>query len=82
MNRFNGSAPVAPIYELGDTECHTWFERDRQCVELRSKFDDSTIVEFWDEDVSQAVEDGFLNPRDYHGSAYEYAVDCGIIARA
>lgn len=48
----------------------------------RAKLDDSTIVEFWDEDVSQAVEDGFLNPRDYHGSAYEYAVDCGIIAKA
>lgn len=82
MNRFNGSAPVAPIYAFEDTECQTWFERDRACVELRSKLDDATIIEWIDDDVLQAVEDGFLNPRDYHGSAYDYAADIGIIARA
>lgn len=82
MDRFTGSSPVAPVFEFADTECNTWFERDRQHVELRSKLDDETIIEFWDEDVSEAIEDGFLNPRDYHGSIFAYAVECGIIYEA
>ena len=45
MNRFNGAAPAVPCYQLEDTEIHTWFERDRQCVELRSRLDDETILE-------------------------------------
>jgi hypothetical protein len=64
---------------IDDTELHTWFERDRAHVELRNKLDDSTIVEWWDGDVAEAVEDGSLNPRDYHSSAYEYAEVCGLL---
>jgi hypothetical protein len=64
---------------IDDTELLTWFERDRAHVELRNKLDDSTIVEWWDEDVSEAVEDGSLNPRHYHSSAYEYAEVCGLL---
>ena len=48
-------------------------------MELRNKLDDSTIVEWWDEDLSEAVEDGSCNPRDYHSSAYEYAEVCGLL---
>src|SRR6266403_3850826 len=54
---------------IDSTELHTWFERDRAHVELRSKLDDNTIVEWWDESVGEAIEDGFLNPKDYHSSA-------------
>lgn len=61
------------------TEIHTWFERDRAHVELRSKLTDQTIVEWWDEAVNQAVEDGFLNPKDWHTSAYEYAKGRGML---
>lgn len=61
------------------TEIETWFERDRQHVELRWADDGETIMEWWDEDVTQAVEDGFLDPRDYHGSALEYAHDLGVL---
>ena len=64
---------------IGDTELLTWFERDRAHVELRNKLDDSTIVEWWDEDLSEAVEDGSLKPRDYNSSAYEYAEVCGLL---
>ena len=64
---------------IGDTELLTWFERDRAHVELRNKLDDSTLVEWWDEDLSEAVEDGSLNPRDYHSSPYEYADVCGLL---
>ena len=79
MDRFNGASPAVPCYQLEDTEIHTWFERDRQHVELRSRLDDETILELWDDDVSQAVEDGFLNPRDWHRSAYEYALHLHVI---
>jgi hypothetical protein len=61
------------------TTIETWFERDRQHVELRDSRNDSTIVEWWDEAVTEAVEDGFLNPRDWHGSAYEYASERGML---
>jgi hypothetical protein len=39
--------------------------------------DGTTIIEWWDDDVHGAVEDGFLNPRDWHGSAVEYANQMG-----
>jgi hypothetical protein len=64
---------------IDDTELLTWFERDRAHVELRNTLDDSTIVEWWDEDVAGAIEDGALNPRDYHSTAHEYADVCGML---
>ncbi|MEQ1936097.1 MAG: hypothetical protein ABL962_19760 [Fimbriimonadaceae bacterium] len=66
------------IYTTLNTTIHTWFERDRQHVELRRATDSKTIAEWWDEDVTQAVEDGFLNPKNYHRSAVEYANDMGF----
>ena len=47
-----------------DTELLVWFERDRAHVELRNKLDDSTVVEWWDGDVAEAIEDGSLDPRN------------------
>jgi len=64
---------------IDETELLTWFERDRAHVELRNKLDDSTIVEWWDEDVAEAIEDVSLNPRDYHSTAYGYAEVCGML---
>lgn len=61
------------------TEIHTWFERDRQRVELRDAETDETIIEWWDESVSEAVEDGFLDPSDWHGSALECAESYGLL---
>lgn len=62
------------------TECNTWFERDRAWVELRDADTGQTIIEWWDDDVTAAVEDGFLDPRDWQGSAEEYARSMGILA--
>lgn len=62
-----------------ETELNTWFERDRSHVELRDSLTDQTIVEFWDSAVTEAIEDGFLNPRDYHTSAFEYAESFGLL---
>lgn len=56
----------------------TWFERDRAHVDLQDA-NDETIIEWWDEDVEQAIEDGFLDPRDYYGSAVQYAEEMGLL---
>jgi len=63
----------------GNTELLIWFERDRAHVELRNKLDDSTIVEWWDGDVLEAIEDGSLDPRQFHSTAYDYADVCGLL---
>lgn len=69
-----------------NTAVETWFERDRRYVGLYPKDDEgkpdtnkNAIVEWWDDDVDQAIEDGFLNPRDWHGSALGYARHIGVI---
>ena len=80
MDRFKGSAPVAPSYSIDALELHTWFERDRSCVELRAKDTDETVFELWDEDCQQAFEDGFLDMRDLKQSAFDYAQHLGLIA--
>ena len=69
---------MAKKLTIGDTELDTWFERDRSHVDLRHKDTGETIIEWWDDAVSQAVEDGFLDPRNYHGSAFEYAKSMGL----
>src|SRR5262245_273194 len=66
-------------YSIGDTDLQTWFERDRAHVELRDRETERTLLEFWDEDVGQLIEDGFLDRRDLHGSMYKYAVYLGVI---
>jgi predicted nucleotidyltransferase len=73
MDRFQGSAPIVCPYSLEDLELHTWFERDRKHVELRDPVTQETIIEFWDEDVDQLVEDGFLDPKDWKWSLFQYA---------
>ena len=80
MNRFSGSAPVARSYKLEDLELHTWFERDRALVELRDKKTDETVFEVWDDDCRGLIEDGFLDPRDFKQSAFDYAQSLELIA--
>ena len=56
----------------------TQFERDRASVILYDS-KDNEIMEWWDEEVNQAIEDGFLEPRDYLNSAIDYAKYLGVI---
>ena len=60
-----------------------WFERDRAHVALYFGPDgdanDTLIIEWWDEAVAEAVEDGFLSPRDWLGSALDYARSLGMV---
>ena len=80
------------MIDFKSTELHTWFERDRAHVELRNTDTDETIVEWWDEDVAQAVEDGFLPARAFimgklrrpdllHKAAFEYAAERGLLGK-
>jgi len=56
-----------------NTSLQTWFERDRSMVALSDASTGRVVLEAWDEDVDALVEDGFLDPRDWHCSALEYA---------
>jgi hypothetical protein len=79
------------ILPFEQTYLETWFERDRAHVALMDLRDESTtLVEWWDEDVWQAIEDGFLSDkgfvlgrmlrtRELHESAYEYAQTHGML---
>jgi hypothetical protein len=68
---------------IDNTVLDTWFERDRASVILYLKDEDGdpgeTIIEFWDGAVQEAIDDGFLNPRDFHRSAFEYAEQMGLL---
>lgn len=70
-----------PELSLSDTRLSTWEERDRAHVELINAKNDATIIEWWDDQVGEAIQDGFLNPRKMHESAYDYAVHIGLIRR-
>jgi hypothetical protein len=78
----SGEVKEAKKVAFEDTEIETWFERDRKHVELRYKDAGETIMEWWDEAVAEAVEDGFLDPKNYHQSAYNYAISLGKIEEA
>ena len=73
MNRFNGSAPT------GNYIVEKWFERDRMMIVLSDAYTGDTILEFWDEDVAEMVEDGFIDPRNIDQSVIDYALHLGLI---
>ena len=62
-----------------NTRIDTWFERDRQYVGLIDHDTDQAILEFWDEDVTQAIEDGFINVNRLHLSMRDYAIELGLL---
>jgi hypothetical protein len=68
-------------------ECSVWFERDRKNVSLTDLLDGREIFSLWDDDVDQAIEDGFLSvplvPRatekQWLPHALGYARDAGYL---
>lgn len=68
---------------LEDTVIGEWHERDRNSLVLYLKDEDGEagepIIEFWDEDYVQAVDDGFIDPRNPHESVFGYASDMGLL---
>lgn len=63
-----------------DVEVNTWFERDR--ANVRVDVDGNTVADWWDDDVHELVQDGFLNPKDYEGSAIEYLKHLGVLSES
>ena len=55
-----------------------WEERDRLHIALEDA-NGVTIIEWWDDEARDAIEDGFLKPRDLLGSATEYAQHMGML---
>ena len=80
----------APIPPARDFDLHTWFERDRAHVELRHSTTETTVVEWRDDAVGEAIQDGYLDskafvmgrllhPERLKASVYQYAVDHGML---
>lgn len=67
------------MWTRDNTSLQTWFERDRGLVALSDACTGEVVLEARDEDVDALVEDGFLDPRDWHGSAVEYANTLGLV---
>lgn len=67
------------VGDIDDFYVDKWFERDRAYVALVHERTGKRVLEFWDEDVNDIVDSGFLDPRDWHGSMFEYAKYLGII---
>lgn len=64
-----GPEPVT----LDNTTVLTWFERDRAHVRLTDKeTEQKDILEYWDDDVRELVEAGFLDPKNWHKSMVDY----------
>ena len=63
-----------------DIRVDTWFERDRASVVVYQ--DGKEVAEWWDDDVRQMVEDGFLDPKDWKGSAIRYCEEMGLLHNA
>lgn len=73
-------------FDDSNTALETWFERDRKYVGLYPVNDEggpdtnaSPIIEWKDEDVDEAIESGYLDPRDLHASALSAAKEFGLI---
>lgn len=57
------------------TELVRWRKGNRSHVALRTAGSHKTIVSWWDEHVTAAIEAGDLEVSDMHTSAYKYAAD-------
>jgi len=68
-------------WHTNNTECSTWFERDRAMVRLTDTRGQEIIC-MWDEDVAQFEEDGFkTRHQDWHEALAEYATLHKLVTR-
>lgn len=70
-------------HTLDNTDCTTWFERDRAHVALSHNDGcEETIFELWDEQVSEFIEDGFKRSREsWHDAMIRYANEHKLTAQ-
>jgi hypothetical protein len=68
---------------IENTNLNTWFERDRAHVELENASTGETIVEFWDEELFEMADDGFIilgrGENILHESVFNYADESGLL---
>lgn len=64
----------------------TWFERDRAYIGLypaddagRPDTNQDAVCEFWDSEVGDMIEMGFIEPENYLKSMIEYATTHNLI---
>jgi hypothetical protein len=67
-------SPNELLPPFDQTHLETWFERDRAHVALYDSESGELLQEWWDDDLRDAIEGGFLDPRNLHRSAYDYFV--------
>ena len=63
---------------MENTTIKTCFKHDRAHVALQYRWG-VKIIEWWGDEVREAVEEGVLDPTDYHGSARAYASERGVM---
>lgn len=64
-----------------EVKVETWFERDRAFVGVRDVKTGEFIIQWWDDDVRQLFEDGFLRSgKDFAQSVLNYAEHLGVLA--
>lgn len=68
-----GESEFEPPYRI-----EQWVERDRAWIALYDA-NDALVFELWDDDVNQAVEDGFLDMKNPEESMVEMAIDRGFL---
>jgi hypothetical protein len=73
--------------ERGRYEADVWFERDRANLSLRDTVMDAAVFSLWDEEVSQAIQNGFItaprrprpNDADWLPALLDYATSQGLL---
>jgi hypothetical protein len=59
------TATAIPVPPIGQFSLETWFERDRARVALQHTDTSVTVVEWLDDAVGEAIEDGFLDGKAF-----------------
>lgn len=60
-------------------EATQWQERDRLHLSLTDAIDGQEILDLWDEDARQLIEDGFIDPRNLLDTMTSYARSINLI---
>jgi len=79
----------ATMRDKSALQTFAWFERDRKHLELLDTSSDETILEFWDSEVNEIIEDGFITPpklymnindgKNWHDEMMDYADYLGLL---
>ena len=63
----------------GEVDVDVWQERDRMMVRVTDPATRRELACWWDDEARGLVDAGFLDPRDWRGSAERYLRHLGLI---